>query len=96
MPMRPRTAGQRQPQSWNVGPRGTTAQRGYDAAHRRRREQVLREEPTCRYRYRGCTVQSTVCDHIVPRSQGGSDYRSNLAGCCRHCHAVKSQRESRA
>lgn len=83
--------------SWRVDPnRGTTAARGYDAAHRKLRDQVLKEEPTCRYREPGCTVTSTVADHIVPIARGGARLdRANLAGCCRHCHAIKSQREGR-
>ena len=60
--------------------------------HEHLRTQVLEDEPECRYRYPGCTVKSTVADHIVPLRLGGETVRENLAGCCRHCHAIKSAR----
>jgi 5-methylcytosine-specific restriction endonuclease McrA len=49
------------------------------------------------YRYDArCTHLSTVADHVIPLSAGGRDTLDNMVGCCRHCHAVKSQRESNA
>lgn len=58
---------------------------------------VLARDPLCVYRYDdGCTLASTVADHVVPLSEGGEDSLDNMVGCCRHCHAIKSQRESRA
>jgi len=50
------------------------------------RAQVLKEEPTCALRLPGCTVVSTDCDHIVSRSRGGTNVRSNLRGVCHSCH----------
>lgn len=77
--------------------RGTTAERGYDAKHRQWRTQVLARDPLCQYRYPGCTIVSTVSDHVVRIADGGARFAlSNGKGCCRHCHAIKSQRESRA
>jgi hypothetical protein len=83
--------------NWNVDAhRPTVAQRGYGGAHRKWRAHVLAREPSCRYGYPGCTRISTVADHIVSMREGGSpDDLANGAGCCRHCHAIKSQLESR-
>ena len=49
--------------------RGTTAQRGDDARHRRWRELVLAEHPVCvdpDRAHPGVVRASTVADHIVP------------------------------
>lgn len=51
----------------------------------------------CQIRYEGtwrgvdgrtlsCTVVATTADHIVPRSQGGSDRESNLRASCENCN----------
>jgi 5-methylcytosine-specific restriction enzyme A len=66
---------------------------GYDAEHQRLRAELLDEEPFCRIRAPGCTIDATVADHIVPLRQGGARDRSNLQPACRHCHAIKSARE---
>ncbi len=58
---------------------------------RRLREQVLREEPLCRY----CGVRvSTVVDHILPLSRFPhlAEERRNLAGACRWCNGSKHDR----
>ncbi len=58
---------------------------------RRLREQVLREEPLCRYCRRR---PSTVVDHILPLSKYPhlAHERSNLAGACRPCNTSKHNR----
>jgi 5-methylcytosine-specific restriction protein A len=95
-PLHPRRRPTGNDPTWNVNPtRGTTAKRGYGEAHRQRRQQVLALYPRCVYEYPGCTQVSTVCDHVIALRDGGADALENLVGCCRHCHAVKSQRESR-
>ena len=82
--------------SWNVGARPRTAARGYSAAHRTWRRAVLEREPYCHYRFPGCTLKSSVADHVVAMRFGGSQFDlSNGVGCCRTCHAVKSARESK-
>ena len=41
----------------------------------------------CTLRYAGiCTETATTADHIVPRSQGGSDQLDNLRPACRPCN----------
>jgi 5-methylcytosine-specific restriction protein A len=71
---------------------GTAAERGYDYADRKIRAQVGREEPCCR----ACGSEgSWECDHIVPKSQGGADARSNRQRLCKRCHAAKTAREGR-
>jgi 5-methylcytosine-specific restriction protein A len=52
--------------------------------------QVLREEPTCCK----CPAPSTICDHIVPLFEGGTDDRTNLQGMCNTCHNEKTAAES--
>ncbi len=71
-------------------PRLSPSKRGYGAAWRRLRKRILARDPVCR----GCFVAgSTDVDHVVPRSQGGSDHPSNLQGLCRSCHSSKTARE---
>jgi 5-methylcytosine-specific restriction endonuclease McrA len=58
---------------------------------RRLREQVLREEPLCRW----CGVRaSTVVDHLLPLSLYPhlAHDRQNLAGSCRWCNGSKGNR----
>jgi len=50
---------------------------------------VLAEERRCRY----CGAPSTTVDHIVPKFEGGTDARSNLAGACKDCQQRKAARE---
>lgn len=57
------------------------------------RQRVLLRDPICK---RCHTQPSTRADHIVPRSQGGSDEMSNLQGLCVVCHNRKSGSESEA
>ena len=66
-------------------------ERGYGAPWDRLRAQVLADEPLC-----PCGQPATTVDHIVPRTSGGTDARSNLRALCAGCHATKSAREGRA
>jgi 5-methylcytosine-specific restriction enzyme A len=71
----------------------SAAGRGYGAAHRALRRQVLREEPVCR----ACRFRlSTIADHIVPLSRGGLTVRENLQGLCGECSGSKTGREGAA
>ena len=71
--------------------RGTSTQRGYGGKWRKVSERVRREQPVCRV----CATRPSVhVDHIIPKTQGGDDDRSNLQGICFPCHQAKTRRES--
>ena len=59
-----------------------------NAEWRRRRQQILEEEPYCRY----CGAISMEVDHIVPLPIGNSE-RYNLQALCKRCHSAKTRRE---
>ena len=71
--------------------RGTAAERGYDADHRKWRERVLRRDPICK----GCGREpSTFADHLIPLKQGGAKLDlANGQGMCSRCHQAKRGRE---
>jgi 5-methylcytosine-specific restriction protein A len=78
--------------------RGTSAQRGYGAAHRAWREQVLARDPVCVDPYAvhakaGRDEPATVADHIVPVRRGGRWTLDNGQGLCASCHGMKNVRE---
>lgn len=61
-------------------------------AWRRLRDQVVREEPTCRLRIVGvCTGVSTTADHIHPVTTHPelAMVRSNLRGACGPCNDAR-------
>ena len=67
---------------------------GYGAAWQRLRMSVLLSEPLCRVcAGRGRVVQARHVDHIVPKSQGGTDDLTNLQPLCLACHTAKTNRE---
>lgn len=37
-------------------------------------------------------IWAMTVDHVIPRSRGGSDDRSNLKACCKSCNATKHNR----
>lgn len=58
----------------------------------RLRDQVVREEPTCRLRFAGiCTVVSTTADHIEPVTVRPelALVRSNCRGACAPCNDAR-------
>ncbi len=61
------------------------------------REQVLREEPLC---YIGLAMDppqyhpSSIADHKIPKSEGGTDDRANYGGACDPCHKRKTAAEA--
>jgi 5-methylcytosine-specific restriction endonuclease McrA len=56
-------------------------------AWRKTRARILkRDNNRCRY----CGAPATTVDHIVPKSNGGSDHDSNLAAACRDCNNRKA------
>ena len=36
-----------------------------------------------------------ICDHIIPKAEGGSDDESNLQTICKACDVVKTEQESK-
>jgi 5-methylcytosine-specific restriction protein A len=75
---------------WTSSAAASSAARGYGAAHRALRRQVLREEPICQ----ACRFRlSTTADHVVPLSRGGQTVRENLQGLCDKCSRAKTGRE---
>ncbi len=77
--------------------RGTASQRGYGANWRRVRAMFLAEHPLCADPYKNhgpYPPLATDVDHIVPRSQGGSEDPENLQALCKSCHSKKTAHES--
>lgn len=75
--------------------RGNSAARGYGAAWRKRRAQVLREEPLCRECLAiGRTTAANEVDHVIAKSKGGTDDRANLQALCKSHHSAKTMKES--
>jgi 5-methylcytosine-specific restriction protein A len=75
---------------WAAHDRVSSAARGYGSAWRRLRLFVLNEEPLCHYCRRR---PSTEVDHVIPKCDGGTDDRANLAGTCTPCHDEKTRGE---
>ena len=72
----------------------SSAALGYGAAWQRLRRWVLATEPLCRNCARhGRVTAAQHVDHIVPKTQGGTDDRSNLQPLCMSCHSAKTNRE---
>jgi hypothetical protein len=82
--------------SWDHAGRSAAA-RGYDRRWRERtRPRILLRDL---YRCQPCLragrllVLATSVDHILPKSQGGTDDDANLESVCASCHQRKSARE---
>ncbi len=58
----------------------------FDATYKANRLKVLELEPTCHWRFPGCTVRSTTADHVAALAEGGSNELSNLVGACEPCN----------
>lgn len=76
---------------------GSRHERGYGKVWDRLRKAVLlRDKGLCQ----PCLARDDVTsgnevDHIIPKSQGGTDEETNLQVICKACHQVKTQREAR-
>ena len=74
--------------------RGTSTERGYGAAWRRIRAQVLSEEPLCRAcAFEGFVTPAEEVDHARPKALGGTDDRANLQALCARHNASKGDTE---
>lgn len=76
---------------------GNTTQRGYGHVWRKLRTQILqRDDYLCvSCRAAGRLVPATDVDHIVPKSQGGTDTPDNLQSLCKPCHRRKTATENK-
>ena len=74
---------------------GSRHERGYDYRWTKRREQVLRRDDglcvPCRIK--GRPTAATEVDHIIPKSQDGTDDYDNLQSICTSCHKAKTAQE---
>lgn len=80
-----------------MGTRTTSAsERGYDWNWQKLRERVLtRDCGICQPCKRaGRTSLANICDHIIPKFEGGQDVDENAEAICRDCHKVKTAAES--
>ena len=75
----------------------TTTQRGYGREWQLRRARILKRDGyVCQPCQReGRSIRATSVDHIVPKSQDGTDNDANLEACCEPHHLAKSARERR-
>lgn len=39
---------------------------------------------------------AATLDHVVPRSQGGTNHHSNLVTCCHRCNSLRGDRDAEA
>jgi 5-methylcytosine-specific restriction protein A len=71
--------------------RPSPSARGYDRNWRKIREAALSREPLCRAcASRGGIVEATDVDHVIARSNGGTNDDSNLMSLCHECHSQKT------
>lgn len=83
---------QHKPKAWQ-STKGSAHSRGYGAHWRRLRALILTRDPICK----ACSRRpSNQVDHVVPKSQGGSDDPTNLRGICDGCHKAKTGLDARA
>ena len=82
---------------WWRTSKGSRQARGYGAQWDRLRARVLaRDKRLClSCKELGIATPATEVDHIIPKSQGGTDSITNLQSICKDCHKVKTQRESK-
>ena len=73
---------------------GTRTERGYGSAWSTLRALVGWVEAVCRVC--GSTSPRWLCDHILPKSMGGTDERGNLQRLCSTCEARKTSSEGKA
>lgn len=81
-----------------VKERASAYERGYDARWRAYRLAFLAKHPFCAMGGDGCTLVSTVVDHIIPhRGDRGLFWDTeNHQALCEHCHNVHKQRQEHA
>ena len=78
--------------SW--GRQGSAHSRGYGAAWRKLREQVMRRDAGLCQPCKPQLTLATEVDHILPKAKGGTDDISNLQAICSECHRFKTDRDN--
>jgi 5-methylcytosine-specific restriction enzyme A len=76
--------------------RGSSASRGYGSSWRKLRDQVMRRDNgLCQPCLKaGRVTQASAVDHVVPKSEGGTDAEGNLQAICEACHKAKTSAEA--
>ncbi|WP_045761675.1 HNH endonuclease [Xanthomonas albilineans] len=71
-------------------------QRGYGAKWQKLRAFVMqRDQGLCQpCKQSGRLTPAVAVDHIVPKSQGGTDHPNNCQAICHRCHVLKTAQES--
>ena len=57
-----------------------------------RRLQLLKRSPYCVYCMKELTIDNSTVDHVVPKSKGGTDRRSNLVLSYGPCNQKKANK----
>jgi 5-methylcytosine-specific restriction endonuclease McrA len=57
-----------------------------------RRNVFLRDEQTCQYCGKKFDTKFLTCDHIIPRSRGGTTEWTNIVTSCIYCNLKKSDK----
>lgn len=88
---------QKQAVGWFRTSQGSSTARGYGGRWRWLRKQVLERDGylCCECKKVGRLTPATEVDHIIPKSQGGTDEPDNLQSLCNACHKIKTAREGR-
>jgi 5-methylcytosine-specific restriction protein A len=76
--------------------RDSSSKRGYGWQWEKVRLRALkRDRYLCQpCERKGFVTQANAVDHILPKSQGGTDELENLQAICNECHEVKTIEES--
>ena len=76
--------------------RRSRQERGYGARWDKLRKLAMgRDDWLCQpCKREGKATPAREVDHIIPKSQGGTDDLSNLQGICPDCHKAKTAQES--
>lgn len=59
------------------------------ARKKRVRSKFVARDPRCHYCRKPVCNNSSTIDHVVPRSQGGTNEQGNLVLCCFDCNNEK-------
>jgi 5-methylcytosine-specific restriction protein A len=80
---------------WHHATESNTA-RGYGSQWRKLRASVMRRDKClCQPCLKaGSVTPARECDHITPKSKGGTDDMANLQAICSQCHSDKTQQEA--